>query len=226
MNNYIKLILGIAAFAAIIAGAVFAYTNLANNTNADNILIFGQPNPTQEEDYLGAEYESEAHSQQPGQANDVPTRPMTTAPQQQNTAQAQPAPDFTLFDADGNQMQLSDFFGKPIILNFWASWCPACVGEMPYFEELYQNYGDYLHVLKINLLDGTRETRDRVDQFMYTGGYTFPLFFDYNNSGARAYGINSIPITFFIDENGYATAMASGGVNNHILQQGLSRIGL
>jgi len=131
--------------------------------------------------------------------------------------------DFVMYDAYGNELLLSDFFGKPIILNFWTTWCPSCVQEIPYFQQLYTEAGDDIHILKVNLLDGQRETRERVDNFMADNGYTFPLFFD-AGMGAIEYGVRFIPMTFFIDANGVLVSSIQGAVNDSTLQSGLAEI--
>jgi len=133
------------------------------------------------------------------------------------------APDFTMYDAYGNEVRLSDFFGKPIILNFWTTWCPSCVREIPYFQQLYTEAGDDVHILKVNLLDGQRETRERVDNFMVDNNLTFPLFFD-AGAGAIEYGVMFIPMTFFIDANGALVSSIQGAVNANTLQSGLDEI--
>ena len=73
-------------------------------------------------------------------------------------AEREQMPDFTVVDEEGNPVSLSDFFGKPIILNFWASWCGPCKSEMPDFEEAYLEYGDVIQFLMVNCTDGSRET--------------------------------------------------------------------
>jgi len=205
MNQQSRTILGVIAFAVIIMGAIFAYNVLVNDeANAPDSMIIHTTVPTQ---------------------TTAPTmQESTTAPQTQPETGLEPAPNFNLLDSDGNELQLSDFFGKPIVLNFWATWCPACVRETPVFETLYQEYGDRVHVLKVNLLGSRGETKEIVENFMHNGGYTFPLFFDDNDSGARAYAVRGIPITFFIDENGYIAATASGSLNERTMAQGLETI--
>ena len=116
---------------------------------------------------------------------------------------------FTVFDMYGNAVQLSDFFGKPIVLNFWTTWCPACVRSSPYFEQLHRDMGDEIHVLKINL----QEAHHVVEEFMAVNGYTMPVYLDANGEAARAYSIRSIPDTFFINANGYITARAVGAMD-------------
>ncbi|MCL2361008.1 MAG: TlpA family protein disulfide reductase [Defluviitaleaceae bacterium] len=117
--------------------------------------------------------------------------------------------DFAMYDVNGNQVQLSDFFGKPIVLNFWASWCYTCVQEISYFEQFYAEVSDDAHIIKVNMLDGELETRERVDSFMADGGYDFPLFFD-TGAGATLFGVQSIPMTFFIDSRGQLVSTVSG----------------
>jgi len=209
MNKKHTTIFGIVIFSTILVGAVFAYNRLQENNAPDNFVLFDAPEESQP---LEAEPQEELISEEPE----------TEAPEEAESNQRQQAPDFTMMDSYGNERQLSDFFGKPIVLNFWTTWCPACVMETSYFENFYQDQGGNVHVLKVNLLDGNRETRDGVDSFMYENGYTFPLFFDI--SGAAMYGVRAIPVTFFICEDGYVVAMSQGPVNDSVLQQGLDAV--
>ena len=202
MNQITKFLVGVGLFAVAIVGAMIAI----------NVL-------SQEPDIMVI------HTTPPPQATTTaPAGGAAAEPEAQPQSELDPAPNFNLLDAEGNELQLSDFFGKPIVLNFWATWCPACVRETPVFETLYQEYGDRIHVLKINLLGSRGETKEIVENFMYNGGYTFPLFFDDNSSGARAYAVRGIPVTFFIDENGYIAATASGSLNENTMAQGLETI--
>jgi len=131
------------------------------------------------------------------------------------------AVDFIMLDQDDNEVQLSDFFGKPIVLNFWTTWCPSCVIESPYFELIYQEMGDEVHIIKVNLLDGQRETRSRVDTFMADNSYTFPLYFDTTGEAAGAYGVRTIPFSVFIDADGYVVGMAQGALDEAGLRRGI-----
>jgi len=137
---------------------------------------------------------------------------------------AQLAPDFTMEDELGNEIRLSDLRGKPVILNFWASWCPSCVVETTYFEALYREMEDDIHILKVNLIGSRGETRGHVDAFMREGDYTFPVFFDTLQDGSRAYHFAQFPLTFFISAEGYLVAHAFGAVNAGVLQSGLDLI--
>lgn len=108
------------------------------------------------------------------------------------------APDVEFFDNDKNSHMLSDFFDKPVVLNFWASWCGPCKSEMPGFDKLYKEYGDRVHFIMLNV-DDTRET---VKKFISDNGYSFPIYFDDTNVCAYTYGASSIPLTFVLYEGG------------------------
>ena len=150
----------------------------------------------------------------------------TTEPQEAETTEAArvKAPDFTVYDANGNEVKLSDYLGKPVVLNFWASWCGPCKMEMPDFEEKYQELGEDVQFLMINLTDGTGETLESASSFIASQGYTFPVFYDTSSIAAATYGISSIPTTFFIDAEGFAIAQASRAIDGDTLQRGIDLI--
>jgi len=149
----------------------------------------------------------------------------TTAPEETGTEPPSiPAPDFTVYDAAGNPVKLSDYFGKPIILNFWASWCGPCKMEMPDFNEKSQALEGEVQFLMINMTDGGRETVESASAFIEEQGYTFPVFFDTTSEAAYTYGAYSLPTTFFIDADGNAVAQATGAIGADVLQQGIDMI--
>ena len=134
------------------------------------------------------------------------------------------APDFTVTDADGNLVNLYDFLGKPIIVNFWASWCGPCRSEMPDIQKAYEQYGNEIHFLIINLTDGSRETVEAARDYVSQEGYTFPIYFDTTLNAASVYGAYSIPMTFFIGAEGQPIARYSGAMPADILQQGIDML--
>ncbi len=134
------------------------------------------------------------------------------------------APDFTVYDIDGNPVSLSDFVGKPVVLNFWASWCGPCKNEMPDFDEVYGEYGGDVVFLMVNITDGTNETVDSASSFIKNAGYTFPVYYDTELYATSAYGVSSIPMTFFIDSNGTVAAYHTGTLSKDLLLRGINMI--
>ena len=151
------------------------------------------------------------------------TQEPTAAPDE-TTPQLMQAPDFTVYDIDGNAVNLSDYFGKPIVVNFWASWCGPCKMEMPDFQEKYLELRDEVTFLMVNMTDGDRETVEIAAAFIAEAGYTFPVLFDTAASAAMTYGVYSLPSTYFIDADGNAVARATGAIDSATLQQGIDMI--
>ena len=149
---------------------------------------------------------------------------LATEATQETNAELTQAPDFTVYDIDGNEVKLSDFFGKPIVVNFWASWCGPCKMEMPDFNEKYLEIGDDVTFLMVNMTDGSRETVDIAAAFIAEQGYTFPVFYDTASSAAITYSVYSLPTTFFIDADGNAIAQATGAIDAATLQKGIDMI--
>ena len=156
--------------------------------------------------------------------NSLATQETQAAEAEEAEKAKQAAPNFTAYDADGNAYQLSDFHGKPVILNFWASWCGPCKMEMPDFDEKYQQYGDQIHFVMVNLTDGAQETVETASKFIADAGYQFPVYFDTEYSGAIAYGVNAVPVTYFIDAEGNFVAWQQGVLSADNLQIGIEML--
>ena len=134
------------------------------------------------------------------------------------------APDFTVYDLEGNEVHLSDYFGKPIIVNFWASWCGPCKMEMPDFDAAYATYKDDIVFLMVNMTDGSRETVEVASKFIANSGYTFPVYYDTQYSAAITYSVASLPTSYFINEKGELVAHAKGAIDADTLQRGIDMI--
>jgi len=133
------------------------------------------------------------------------------------------APDFAVFNSQWEEVHLSDFVGKPTVLNFWASWCGPCKAEMPGFQEKYLEFGEDINFMMVNMTSG-RETSDTAWSFVYKNGYTFPIYYDTTREASTAFSAYSIPTTFFIDADGYIITTAVGTINAETLQQGIDMI--
>lgn len=143
----------------------------------------------------------------------------TTVPEE--TQAASQAPEFTFYDAEGTAHTMSEFRGKPVLLNFWASWCGPCKSEMPEFQNYYEKYGEDVHFVIVNLTDGAQETVESASAYIAREGYTFPVYYDTDMEGAYAYGVSAVPVSYFIDAEGYFAAWAQGALSADMLQQGM-----
>jgi thiol-disulfide isomerase/thioredoxin len=134
------------------------------------------------------------------------------------------APDFTVYDADGDAVRLSDLLGRPVVLNFWASWCPPCMAEMPEFNAVYEALETDVAFMMVDLTDGQRETKETGTRYIEDRGFSFPVYFDTEQEAANAYGVMSIPTTVFIDRDGYIAAGAQGAIDAKTLEDGIALI--
>jgi len=178
-------------FAVFIGAAVFAYSALRGNVDPNT----GLQAPTRS-----------AQITQPGQSSEKPKTK---------------APDFTVLDAGGKEVRFSSMFGKPIVLNFWASWCPPCKSEMPEFNKVYKELGEKIQFIMVNLTDGQRETVAAGTKYISDQKFSFPVYFDTKQEAAYAYGIQSIPTTLFIDREGYIVTGAQGAILESMLRKGI-----
>lgn len=148
------------------------------------------------------------------------------------TASEDTAPDFTLTDQYGNTHTLSDYKGKTVFLNFWATWCPPCKGEMPEIQEIYESYGENdsdVIVLGIASPDyGREKDEETVAAFLEENGYSFPVVMDTGGLYAYTYGVSAYPTTFMIDKEGnvygYVTGQMSREIMESIIEQTINSI--
>ena len=203
MKDRKTLLLLVLAFAIVLAGAYLLYDRLGSQYAPDQLAVESTPVPADTAEST---------------ADSGDTQQTAEDAEAQRTA----APDFTAYDADGNAVQLSDYFGKPLVLNFWASWSGPCKSEMPAFQQAYEQE-DGVQFLLVNMTGG-RETQADAEALLEEEGYTFPVLFDLDLDAAMTYGVAALPTTYFLDAEGNLVAWAQGAINEQTLQQGLEMI--
>ncbi|MFC1903230.1 TlpA family protein disulfide reductase [Chloroflexota bacterium] len=146
----------------------------------------------------------------PENAKEANTHGIPTAPEV-----GRMAPDFTLLDMDGNEVGLSEFRGKVVLVNFWATWCPPCRAEMPDIESLYQEYKDKdVVVIGVDL----REGEDKVRRFVQDGGYNWIFTMDATGKVGSEYRVRAIPTSFFLDKDGIIKAIHIGTMSKSAME--------
>ena len=182
----------------VIAGASTLYNGLAYRVETENLATVATVAPATE-----------------SEATQPPAEEATEEPDYS-------APNFSMATWDGNVVRLADYFGKPIILNFWASWCDACKRGMPAFQEVYEKYGDEIHFIMLNCTIGDSETDAKA--LIEELGYTFPVYFDTTGEASYTYDASSIPMTIFIDAEGKLATYARGTLSAELLEKGIGYI--
>ena len=154
------------------------------------------------------------------QANTKPQLTTTTSTAEAAGVTAQIAPDFTFTDlVTGKTTKLSDLRDKPVYLNFWATWCPPCVKELPHIQAKYEQYKDRIHFLAISV-DSEQEAPA---QFISSKGYTFTVGYGNEREISRAYNIEAIPASYIIGTDGTIKAQSVGSMDEADLESFLQK---
>jgi peroxiredoxin len=119
------------------------------------------------------------------------------------------AEDFRLTDLTGKEQSLSQYRGKVVLLNFWATWCKPCTTEMPAMQTAYDKLREKgFVVLAVNELEDDAKVREHIKQY----GHTFPVLMDRDNKVANQFGVFGLPVTVFIDQEGRVQEYIKGGL--------------
>ena len=200
MNNKVRWIIYVFLLVLVIVGATVLYNNFKDKVENNKL----QTPPPQLNIHQNNEHDNQHNSQTNSKDDDIL--------------------DFTVYDKNGNETRLSSMKGKPTVINFWATWCPYCVEEMPEFEELYKKYGDEIHFMMINSTDGYQETEQKAKQFIKEKGYTFPVYYDLDFDASKVFYVQSLPVTYFIDADGNPVTYANGRLDKQTLEKGINMI--
>ncbi|TCN24868.1 redoxin domain-containing protein [Mesobacillus foraminis] len=134
------------------------------------------------------------------------------------------APDFTLQTLNGDEVKLSDYRGKKVLLNFWATWCPPCKAEMPYMQEMYDKYKkEGFEILAVNSTVTEKSEKD-VSEFVKKYELSFLIPMDEKNRVSSDYEILAYPTSFFIDANGVIRSKSVGGMTKEFLEKEIKKL--
>ena len=210
MNKILKVILPIILTLGL---AITCYTTALEPTPAPN----SEPVPIP-----GLEPTPEPAPSPEPEPEPAPTPEPTPTPEPEPEPELVLAPDFQLPNLEGQTISLSDLKGKPVLLNFWATWCGPCVSEMPYLQEIYDEWsGKGLMLLTIN----RGESSSTVKGFMQKRNLSLPVLLDTELVVAQRYNIMGIPTTFFIDKDGIIQEKVIGAFPNKAeIEKRLSKI--
>ncbi|QUL53497.1 redoxin domain-containing protein [Paenibacillus tritici] len=131
------------------------------------------------------------------------------------------APNFILLDLEGNEVELSDFIGKKVILNFWATWCPPCRAEMPHMEKIYKKNSKEVVVLAINLTN-TEKSNSDVQKFVEDFKLSFPVALDTEGEISGQYQIFAYPTSLMIDSQGVIQEIYRGAINEDLMKKSIA----
>lgn len=208
IGGYILIIMGLVVFANGVRTPKFVKPP---SENQETVQAENQENETQQEDTKEAE-EQETEGQE----------------------EAIKAPDFTLVDQYGVTHTLSDYKGKTVFLNFWATWCPPCKEEMPYIEEIYKEYGmneEDVVILGVAFpkMGGgmnKEKSKEGIIEFLEDENYTFPVVFDESEGWELAYyySISAFPTTFIINPEGNVEGYLQGGMKKDMMKQVIEQV--
>lgn len=228
MKNNKRFFLLAGVFVLVLVLATVGYRALSRQYKPENggvTAVPSQEEPAAEpEEAAPAEPEQTENEPTETESEEVePEEPASgeTAPEETEPPEPIMAPDFMVVDGDGNEVYLSDFAGKPVVINIWATWCDPCKWELPGFQEMYEAYGEDMVFMMINTADDFRDSVEGVEAFAEENGYSFPIYYDTADMAAYLYGASSIPLTVFVLPDGTLAGGYRGAIDGDTLEQSI-----
>ncbi|EIJ78502.1 thiol:disulfide interchange protein [Bacillus methanolicus PB1] len=131
---------------------------------------------------------------------------------------------FTLADINGKEIQLADYKGKRVLINFWGSWCPPCKKEMPHLQKLYEKYKDENFIIIAVNSTVTEKRKEDAVRFVERHRLTFPVPMDEKNQVSSMYDVLSYPTSFFVDSDGVIRSRIIGEMNERFIEKEIKRL--
>lgn len=235
-----KILITIGSLILLFVGAFYLYRTYATDTmNELFVSRFTDPEESEElveedTEEMTEEVTEEVTAQateevvEPSSEEEIRTVEIIDKPRQETTVvasietttrEAIYMPEATFYSASGEPLELQSLEGKPIVLNFWASWCPPCVEEMPYFEQAYQEHGDDVQFVMLNATESRPgETIQAAQDFLVEHDLDLPVYYDQNYANQITFGISSLPSTLFINSDGEVVYGHRGLINDEQLE--------
>ena len=155
------------------------------------------------------------------------TTPETTTPpveDEKKKPQGQDAPVVTFYNAAGNAVTIESFRDKPVVLCYWASWATGSDDTLDLINQYYAEYSEKVHFVVINLTNAEKETREAADAYLAEKNYAFPVYYDTDGVCRTSYSVNTVPTTFFLEDDAYAVAYSKGKLTKRVLLAGIEYI--
>jgi peroxiredoxin len=195
--------------AAIILSGLIVW-GIMDYMNNDKEAVTGNEKQNEQAEDSGDKVTGDTQSDNP--------EPSDTNSNKVGTKKGNIAPDFTIVDLNGKEVSLSDYRGKKVILNMWATWCPPCRAEMPEMQSYYETYAekDNVEILAVNMT--FQDSISNVKTFKEENGLTFPILLDQNNDVGVPYRVMVLPSTWFINEEGIISDIYQGPMNEETMK--------
>lgn len=204
---------------AVIVISFFTYKKHQGSDQGDELMKAESEESQFSESSAHEDQERDQQSMEP-ESEELPDQEMGEAvlPEESEGPPKISVMDGELVSRDGETVRISDFTDKPMVINFWATWCVYCKKELPYFNKAVQKYGDQVNFLFITELASGRETKERVEEFLNSHDYDIPVYYDVSGDVTTVYQVPAYPATVFVKDKQIVEAFP-GAVSEDIMDE-------